>query len=386
MEDKFFDIWEKMKVTPGMIAKSELLAELADSDFGKFVLKMTYDPFITFGLTPPGEVDRGLGRPKGMPLTESLIKPLLTKLSTRKLTGLAAMREVSDVMAFLTPIGEKILFAILSKDLKCGIASSSINQVIPGLIPVFSVMRAHSYDAKRVKKWPVVGEPKLDGYRTTFRSRNGNGGFFSRSGNRWPAMDFMVPIVMEAAKRAFIGTQNLELKAILADNGANFVLDGEALMGLFANAGKLKGKSEQAEDAELHIFDIMSGADFDAIGTVGSAYIDRRKMVEEFKSWVNVSEIQITPRYFLNNDDQVQEYFDKFLNRTLASYLARGDATREAELLLTTIDKATGKPKTLEGMIVKQTDWAYDKKKSYGWMKGWSMITRMVILIPWLAL
>ncbi|MBA8881761.1 hypothetical protein [Phyllobacterium myrsinacearum] len=363
--------------TPGRLEKERLVGELAKLEIGQFVLKWAYDPFITFGVSCPNPDVFGK-----MSFKPSIVERILNKLASRELTGHAAQREIAEIMEYLDEAGAKMFYWILSKDLKAGISTTTINSVIPGLIPVFAVQRAHPYEEKKVKKWPVVGEPKLDGMRVTFRAREGHGGFFSRSGKRFPALDFLVEPVIQTALKVLATSNNEALRFTLstrpgdlarnAREDLNFMLDGEVMTGLFNTTGSVRRKSEQAEGAEIHLFDLLSGADFDAIGNSGPEWNVRRKMVEEFHRTAReagIDAIQILPRYFLNNDAQVQEFYDKFSNRSLASYLARGNAEREAELVPLTMDNATGRPKTLEGMIVKHTDAQYEKRKSYTWMK-----------------
>ncbi|SCW95737.1 hypothetical protein [Ancylobacter rudongensis] len=367
---------EEIAATGSRIEKERLLSELAASDLGKFVLNWAYNPFITYGLTAaPTPSDEELN----INFRRELIEPLLLKLSRRELTGKAAEREVGEVMRALNPDGARLLYLVLSKDLKCGIAETTINAVMPGLIPIFSVMRAHTFDVKKVKSWPQKLEYKLDGNRNTFIAKDGHGGFFTRTGKRVLSLDFLVQGVLRAAQVALETTTMKELQRTLSqDNGRtlNFMLDGEAMMGLFANTGVFKRTTEDAVGAELHLYDIMSLPDFDAIGSVGYPLEQRRKMLVEFVRQAkaglpeNLKEmIQISPQFFVNNEAEVHEWFEKARAKTLASYLARGDAQKEAELAAATIDKETGKPKVLEGIMVKDPGGLYDKKKSYGWMK-----------------
>lgn len=370
------DLIEKIAATSSRNEKREVLEELVSSELGKFVLKWTYDPFVTYGLTPdPVESANSTN----IAFRPNLIEPLLRRLAKRELTGRAAEREVADVMAALDASGARLLYLILSKDLKCGIAEATINEVMPNLIPVFAVMRAHPLNPKKIKKWPWKAEPKLDGNRNTFICRESLGGFFTRSRKRVPALDFMVQPVIEAATRAYDVTQFAPLKETLSADGSslNFVLDGEAMMGLFEDTGALRRKNADAVGAELHLYDILSLADFDAVGSAGPTFLERRKILAEFVKQAHLGGLapenrdllQIVPQYFVNSEEDIDKTFAWMRQLPLATYLARGNEVREKELLKTTIDEATGKPKVLEGIIVKNPDALYEKKKSYAWMK-----------------
>lgn len=354
------------------IGKEGLVRELAQSEFGKFVIKWTYNPFVTFGIRPA--LSTSIDKPN-LSLRPSLIEPLLEKLARRELTGHAAEGEIFDVMTSLDPESAELLYLILSKDLKCGIASTTINVAVPGMIPTFAVQRAQAYEERFVKEtWPWKAEYKLDGQRNTFLCKDGKGSFFTRTGKVVPALDFLVPRVLATGKAAAESSDTMRDLLIDDDGGLSFMLDGEAMMGLFAETGKLRSKGKDATNAELHLYDIMSYEDFDAPGLVGPILEERRKLLSEFVKFAHITpdvgeSIQIVPQFFVNSDQELQDFFEGALETTLASYLARGDAEREKELLKTTIDGATGKPKKLEGAMAKNPKAQYEKRKGRAWLK-----------------
>lgn len=336
-----------MADTSSRSEKERILGELVKLELGKFALKWAYDPFVTYGLTPSrreeGSALELVGR-------ETLFEPLLRKLASRELSGNAAQREVAEVMNSLEPQSAELLFLILSKDLKCGIAETTIGNVIPGLIPVFSVMRAHKFEEKRIKKWPQILEPKLDGYRFTFLCRDGFGGFFTRSGKRAPAADHLIEPMIEAAVSLLQNSKNDDLRFLLnpragslgryARDDLNFMVDGEMMMpGNFNETGALRRQSATAQGATFNIFDIMSYAHFDAVGSVGKPYLERRALLEEFVRGAANPAIKHTPRYFANSFAEIHQLYESF--------------------------RANG----LEGAMVKSPDGLYDKKKSYSWLK-----------------
>lgn len=335
--------------------KERLVANLAADELGKFVLKWAYDPFITYGVKPAKPDKQGKLQ---VGFRETLVQPLLERLAQRKLTGNLAAVEIEETFQAFDKDGAELLWLILSKDLKCGIAETTINTVSPGLIPVFSVMRAHKFEEKRVKSWPQALEPKLDGFRVTFLCRDGNGGFFTRSGKRMPSLDYLVEDTIAVALKALTASNSQDLRftlstrpgdlARMAREDLNFMLDGEAMSGSFnETSGALRRESEQAKNAVYHIFDMMSYADFDADGSVGRPFKERRALVQEFVGYANgatddadLSEvIKMTPLYLVNSAQEIHDYYGRFR--------ARG----------------------LEGAMLKNLDGLYDKKKTYAWMK-----------------
>ncbi|AGC36081.1 putative ATP-dependent DNA ligase protein [Rhizobium phage RHEph10] len=366
--------------SPGRLDKQAGLDKLLASDLGKFILKWTYDPFITFGITVKK-------MPAHNPLPDVTINnpsvdAHLIDLSTRALSGNAAKEATDYLLSVLDEPSREILFLILNKDLKAGIANTTIESVLPGFLPSFGVMRAHPYEDSRVTKFPVPIEPKLDGYRCTFIAKEGKGAFFTRSGKAIPAFQELAEPLLEAAKHIRQEARNGDVDdhyrdlALMLFDGNNveptFVLDGEALYGLFANMGAIKRKNGQLYDGELHAFDLLPLSGFLGNTPYKVPYEKRRELlstfVSELRSVTNAPVYQ-TPTYEANSHEEIQEIYERLVNQTIANYLARGDKAREAELAKNTIDKATGKLKCLEGAMVKSYEGPYEKKKSYTWLK-----------------
>lgn len=361
-----------LRKTSNRSEKISLIRELISLPEGRYILQQAYDPFITYGIKPskPNDaVDK-----KGLSFTIDVVDPFLKQLAARELTGNAAEIEYLNLVKTLNYEGQQILWHILSKDLKCGIAESTINEAEPGLIPVFQVMRAYPYEDKRIKKWPVSVEFKLDGQRTVFVCRKSKGVFLTRSGKSIPALDFMIQPLIKASRE--IARLNKTVADVIGqEDDLNFVLDGEAMMGLFEDTGVLRRIDEKALDAELHFFDILSYDEFNSKSNK-TPLSDRRKILEQFIELGQkllpsheAKMLQIVPQFTAHNIDEIQDFFTIARSTSLAKYMSRSDLKREKELENELIDKATQKPKVLEGLIVKISASPYEKKKSVNWLK-----------------
>jgi ATP-dependent DNA ligase len=359
------------------IDKEALIQDLVADDFGRLVIESAYNPFVTYGVRPVLHQDT---TPPNMMLTPTIAKAMLKRLETRELVGRAAEREIADTMISLSPASAKLLFLMISKDLKCGIAETTINVAVPGLIPTFAVARAVAFADGKIKVWPQKAEPKLDGNRNTFLCKNGQGGFFTRTGRVVPALDFLVAPVLKAAAFAFEnGSRQLRETLsinpdVSTDATLDFMLDGEAMMGLFEDTGALRRKDVDAVGAELHLYDMLSYQDFNKVGAHGPGLDARRALLTEFvtlakKVLGGEGCIQIVPQYFVNSDEEAMEIFEGFRSTPIATYLARGNKEREAEMLLLMRDKETGGPKMLEGAMIKQPAAQYEKRKCANWLK-----------------
>lgn len=375
------DLINQIAATGNRAEKQELLGTLMADEIGRFIIEWTYNPYITYGIKvaklPKALDDIRLTDEASIDVLEALLKGL----SKREITGNEAKEKVEAVLASLTEPMREIAFRILAKDLKCGVQDSTINAVYPGFLKIFKVARAHAYEDKRIVEGKTyIGEPKLDGYRCTFLAEGGQGAFMSRSGKPFPAIQYLAEPLLKAARavRAAAAKSSdprfkmLEDYIFAGNEHPTFALDTEVMNGLFANIGAVKRKSEDADEVELHAFDLLPYEGFMQKGTYKKNWFERRALLEIFgaiaRKYVNAPLYETTVRR-LTSKAEIDAFYEQMTSTTLASYLARGDAEREAELLKVTIDKATGLPKVLEGAMIKDPAEGYHKGQSYSWLK-----------------
>jgi ATP-dependent DNA ligase len=166
--------------------KIELLTKHKDNELLKEVCRLANDPFTQF-------YQRKI--PEYTPLDDFPTFILdyaierLSILSTRTLTGNAAVAHLHTLLSSVTPEDAKVIERIIQKDLKCGVNTSTINKVWKNLIPEFPCMLCSPFEQKLVDKivFPAIVQKKEDGMRfnaivkfdddfygtVEFRSRNG---------------------------------------------------------------------------------------------------------------------------------------------------------------------------------------------------------------------
>lgn len=329
----------------GRNEKEDRLAEFAATEEGKRIIDWCYNPFITFGVTwkkePTYRPDEGVENWNQL----SLVHNLLASLASRELTGNAAKEAVQSAFDTLNASAAKILWLCLNKDLKSGVAEASIKSIDPTLIPIFAVMRAHTYEERLVKKFPVAVEPKLDGNRVSFIARNGSGGFFTRTGKVIASLDAMVPVVLGAVKSWFEASNGFGA-VLTSQNGIpNIMLDGEMMSsaGFDAVNGALNAKDDRTNGLSFHIFDCLTWEEFDAMGDVKVPYVERRKRVNSIvvhASGMGLAElVKQTPIRICHSHEEIQKVYAE--HRMLGG----------------------------EGAMVKDPHGFYEKKKSRSWLK-----------------
>ena len=336
-------IYSNLEIIADISSKNEKEALIKsheqDEDF-KQTLRYAYDPFMRFGIAKvPERSTFGAGTFDEGGDTWSI----LDLLASRALTGNAAREAVENEVNRLGEDSSQLFKRILTKDLRAGFSESTINKAISGLVPTFDCMLAHKYEPSRVKAWPQVVEAKLDGVRVLafVNLTNETVFFYSRSGKEFFTFDHLKrPIIdMLSMARADKVDDEAEYDGLL-----EMVFDGEIVSGSFnKTVSEVRRKDTQATDAEFHVFDILPIRTFqkeDKTGClVAGKYSYRRNLLEFVVSKATSEAIKTTPKYIVNSQAEISAIYDKVR--------ARG----------------------LEGLIVKDMDGLYHRRRNHGWMK-----------------
>ena len=238
------------------LAKQKILATVDDKTIN--FLSWALDPMITFGVT----VDVKSIKREGQTVTDfwPSFDVLLAELSTRHLTGNAALDRMNELLR-AAPSDDDVKWAcrIINKDLRAGLQLSTLLNVFPGVIEPFACSLAKPYDAEKHEirgRWSV--EPKLDGLRMVVI----DGVAYTRNGR---TIDTVGHILEE-----------------LAPLGSNYVFDGE-IMGVTdfnQDSGKIRKKGVGAnKDLVYNVFDCIWKDEWDKKKT--QSYEKRREYLFE---------------------------------------------------------------------------------------------------------
>lgn len=206
--DKFFN---DLASDAGRIYKTDLLNTRVDDTLLKKIVQLALDPFTQF-------YQRKI--PAYKPATanqadslESVIDSL-NMLSTRQVTGNAAIDYLTKLLSSLVESDAKVIERIIAKDLKCGVSVATANAVWPNLIAEYPCMLCSQFESKLVNKinFPAYVQMKMDGMRFNAIVRNGTVEFRSRNGKELNLLG------------------NLEQEFIALANGVDCVFDGELMV------------------------------------------------------------------------------------------------------------------------------------------------------------
>lgn len=151
-------ILDEISSDPSKNAKEALIYRERNNNLLVKVFSATYNTMITYGIKKIPEYRSGPAR-----ITLDIGIDFLSKLSSRELTGHAAINALTNVLEHLSSDDAEVLSRIVSRDLRMGCSASTINKIHPGLIPTFDVLLCNS-DTSGIN-YPAFGQLKGDGMR-----------------------------------------------------------------------------------------------------------------------------------------------------------------------------------------------------------------------------
>lgn len=278
---QFYDLLTELEAAAGKNEKVRLLREKGEPF--RWLFELVLSPYITFGVAR---------LPSPAPDVVSALPPLelLVFLYARRLTGNAALVEIAHVRGTLSPKEVEAFDRILLRDLRCGVAASTVNQALPGTVPVFGCQLAPSeMPALSELTFPICAEPKYDGVRTIAIKTNGTVTLYSRNG--LPHENF---------------AEINELVAPLIPDDT--VLDGEVIspLGFAALMTRAKAKPGKATDVPLRyaVFDALTLDEWQA-QECSSPYGLRRTFIPP--------ELVVHSR-LCRSADEIEAYYRELLN------------------------------------------------------------------------
>ena len=156
-------IIDELNKENGTNYKMSVLKKYQNDILLKKVLKMTYDTVdYTYGIT----MKNVKYNHKNVTLEFcDALEMLSDKFATRKVTGNAAIKLLSDTLSNLTKDDALLVEKIIGRDLKINLGKTQINKVFKGLITKPVYMRCDVYSKKTSKNinYPSIVQLKADG-------------------------------------------------------------------------------------------------------------------------------------------------------------------------------------------------------------------------------
>ena len=299
-------ILNELAATSSRLEKEAIIRREKDNTLLKRIYFLAYDPFTQFYIRKIPAYN-----PAQEHQADSLDSVLdsLAMLSTRKVTGNAAIEHLTKLLSSLIASDAQVIERIIGKDLKCGASDSTANKIWPGLVHEYPCMLASGYDDKLVAKikWPAMAQLKMDGMRFNAIVKDGKCEFRSRNGKEVNLLG------------------NLENEFIALAMGKNTVFDGELVVlsedgmsyldrqtgnGILNKAVKGTITPDLATQVSATLWDIIPYEDFQN-SISKHAYRDRFELLEAMH--LDSGKIRIVSNEIVANLEEARTLFERYL-------------------------------------------------------------------------
>jgi len=343
--------------------KLEKLREHAHHETLREVIRLALDPFTQFyqRKIPTYKCD-------GTNANIESILPALYDLSSREVTGNAAIEYLRMLLSSLNEDDAKVLERIIDKSLDCGVQVSTANDVWPGLITEYPCMLCSPFEQKLVDKisFPAYAQMKMDGMRFNAIVRDGKCEFRSRNG------------------KEILLLGNLEQEFIALAGSIDCVFDGELLVmlegdhqfadrqtgnGILNKANKGTISAEQAALVHATVWDLIPYVQF-VDGYCATPYAKRYSTLEAIvsKQKSDGKKIWNVTSTIVQTLEEAQEIFQGYLAEGFegiilkdgngiwedkrAKHQIKFKGELECDLKIVAIEEGTGKYAGMLGAIV----------------------------------
>lgn len=361
-------IVDSLKANSSRLAKEDILRKNKDNDVLRRFFYLALNPYIQF-------YQRKIPKytPANVNQADSLdsVFDSLDMLSTRQVTGNAAIDHLTKLLSSLTEDDAKVLEMVIQKDPDCGVSEGTVNKIWPDLIPSFPVMLCSPYEQKLVDRlhWNkgVYAQLKSDGMRCMIVVDGPSVTAYTRNG-RVIETHGVFDYFAKYNKRFVIDGELL-----VRGNDGKF-LDRKTGNGLCNKALKGTGTRKQAEAFFLNAWDYIPLDDFRE-GICTDTYKVRFTYLQGivgdihyFNCTINVGVIETR---VINTLDEAQALFEDYLAKgeeglilkdkpaiwedTRSKSLIKMKAERDADLLCVNVILGTGKYEGKIGSLVCQS-------------------------------
>jgi len=259
---------EEMKTTTKTNTKREIVAKWKSNDFVKSCLCYTLSAFKKYWVSSSNLIKNSELRHGSY---DNLFV-LLDDLNNRVITGHDALGAVNSYIEQLNEEHRYLVYNILDRSLEIRANAKLINKEIPGLIRMFEVALAKTYDPKYIdfenQTW--LASRKLDGVRCiAICDENKDIKLYSRQGKIFTTLDKVIQ----------------DLKIIMKPNtvldGELCILDGEGNEDFQSIMKEIRRKDHTILNPMYLVFDSLTLAEFNT-GTSGRTLSERNNTIWDY--------------------------------------------------------------------------------------------------------
>jgi hypothetical protein len=233
--------------------KIQTLQLHAHNEVLREVVRLALDPFTQFYQR---KIPKYTPNTTDHPASLKAVLPAFYDLTSRTVTGNAAINYLQMMLESVSPDDAKVLERIVQKDLKCGVAAGTANAVWGGLIHEYPCMLCSPFEQKLVDKirFPAYAQLKMDGMRFNAIVRDGKVEFRSRNGKQ---LNLLGNLEAEFAKLA--GEQDMVFDGellVMFDGDYQFA-DRQTGNGILNKANKGTISADEARQVHATVWDAI---------------------------------------------------------------------------------------------------------------------------------
>jgi DNA ligase-1 len=195
----FKEFADEIRLSASRKHKQEVLQKYKDDEVIHKYLKIAFDPYIVYGIS-----SKKLHKQVScVAYPADSVFDLFYWLEKHNTGTDAAIKMCQETLAAIASVDQgaaALLEELICKDLSIGADAKSINAVMPGLIPTFSVQLAQKYFEKpsKVEGKTFALTTKIDGGRIIAIRENDQVSFFTRAGQRYEGLVDLEREMLEA--------------------------------------------------------------------------------------------------------------------------------------------------------------------------------------------
>ncbi len=265
-----YNIIRRLEETPGMNDKLDILRENKDNEELKYFFKLALDPMIIFGIK---KIPKYKHIKVYCDLAEAMTA-LMVNLSTRKVTGNAAIELLADLLSITAPEDAILIERIIKKDPSCKVAGKLVNKIWPAHVTITPYMRCQAPNEKNFKRihFPAVVQKKANGIFANIIVEGREVKYLSRNGREmkfYGKPDETILSTTDKDNFVIIG-EGLVLEKL----NESAILDRQTGNGILNKAIKQTISESEAERVIFEVWDVIPLEDWKR-GECDQEYIDR---------------------------------------------------------------------------------------------------------------
>ena len=317
MED-VIKLFKQIQDTSGLNDKKTIISTNKDNELFKECLRFLLDGNITTGIAEK-KYDSITVKTSNYP-HDIISEDFLKLLDYIKQHNTGREEDIIQVQAWCCGMSEniqKFVKGMITKSIKLGVDSKTVNKCISGLIPTWEVQLGSSYEKLKLKaeEWFALSQ-KLNGNRASFYHEK----LISRQGKEFTGMQHIISDLKQLGTGWFYDGELIRKNIDNLSDGENFRI----------GTGIINSDAESKEEIKFVIFDYFPESEVPT-GQSSTTYKIRREMLNTLRDVIKEKELQnievVTMVYEGTDQSEIMKWLDYAVDAGWEGLMLNKDAT-----------------------------------------------------------